>query len=236
MTLSPTVRWDQSKFDAALKMKLERLKSEKVPAAVNKTAFFVALGAFKETPKKEPFEIEAEVGKEITVRNKRGRSATIPILWVLAAKRVSKNWAETKMTRGGKLKRAVAAGGFYWRTLRKKARVILNSRERSAGFFRVGFLSIIKKLGPYVRNKSGASLSANGVKIRGVLKGDATPALPGWKPTCTIVHSAQARRDKKNGLLRIVKPALDRAMATEGRQIIEYLKQETAAELNGKIN
>lgn len=235
MTLSTTAEWDQSKFDAALKAKLERLKTEKVPRAINKTGFFVALGGLKETPKKEPFAIEADVNKQVTVTNKKGYVRSVPILWVLAAKRVAKGYAEKKMLRGENSKRSVKAGKFYLQLLRKKASTILGSRKRAAGFFRVGFLSIVKRLGPYVKNRSGSGASYGGAKLMGELKGDAKPATAGYQPTCTLIHSAQARSDRANGQLRVVKPALDRAMAKEAKQIIEYLREETAPELNGKI-
>ncbi len=239
MTLSSTYRWDQSRFDAALRQKLEACKTEKVPAAINKTGFFVSLKAMKETPKKTPFEIEAAVSKTMPVVNNRGENVEIPILWVIAAKSVGKTWPEQRMKLGEKRKRAVNVLMAYRAALRKKAKTILGSRKRAAAFLASGWLGVIKTLGMKVRGVSAPQSIFQYktlVKTRGVTKGKATPAVAGLTPTCTIENSAQAKSDKKNGLVRFGGPALQRAMDSEAQSIIDHLNEETKTVLNGKID
>lgn len=235
MTLSTGFQWEDSRFKAALGAKLEKLSREQVPAATNKTAFFVALKAMSETPKKTPFEIEASVGKTVTATNKRGDVRKLPILWILAARAVGKTWPEQRMERGLKNKRQTSAGKAYLRTLAKKAKTILGSRKRAGRFLRVGWLSVVKRLGPFVRNKSGMSYASTGARIVGQMKGNAIPATAGYAPTCTITHSAQALSDRQNGQFRLVVPALNRAMASEAKGIIDRLDEETRTTLNGAI-
>ncbi len=236
MNLATDFKWDQSKFDAALRQKLDLCKAEKVPNAINKTAFFVALRAYKETPKKEPFAIQQSVSKEVSVTNKKGQKRNMPLLWVLAAKSVSKTYQELKMTRGENRKRAVKAGKFYLQQLAKKSKTILGSRKRASGFFRVGFLSVIQTLAPFVKGKGGASYVRDGSAIRGQLKGDAKPATGGMAPTCTITNSATAKSALgRNGLFRLVAPALQRAMDAETQSILDHLSEEVNPVLNGPI-
>lgn len=220
--------WNQKPFDEALRKYLGRLKNDKVPKALNKKAFFVALRAFNATPKKEGPEIEAELAKPVTATRKDGSTGVVDILWALVAKRVGKRWPEQKMGLGIRNKTGRAnIGRAYRSALRRAAKQTVGARKRAGGFIRIGWLSVIKKLGPLVRARAGApSADMNSVRLRGALKGDAKPATPGIRPVCTIVNTAQARSEKRGGFFRIGSAALQRAFNEETADTNAYLEKE----------
>lgn len=223
---NPTT-WDQTKFDAALRSYTDRLKNEKVPKAITKKGFFIALRAFKATVRKDPFEITKDLARVVTVAD-RGRQRQVPIGWVIAAKRLGKKWHEQKMSRGIKNKTGKSnLLKLYRSALAKTFNTMLGSRKRASGFLRVGWLSVVKKLGPSVSNRGGAPAADLGsVKIRGVMKGDAKAAAAGIRPTCTLTNSAQAHSDKRYGLIRYGTPGLQEAFDLETRDTVEYLENE----------
>jgi hypothetical protein len=229
--------WNQDGFNAAIKEYLATIKGPKIPRALNKKAFFVALRAQGETPKKEAFAISTEVARVIIARRKDGSTGPVPLLWVIAAIRVGKTWAGQKMVLGEKNKRRVNIQKAYLRALAKKSDTILGSRKRSAGFLRVGWLSVIKELGPLVGYQRGnAPAPDSSVKQVGVMKGSVQPAAPGDRPSCTIINSAQSRSDRANGLIRFGAPALDRAFALETKDTNEYLEGEVLREAARRFN
>ncbi len=230
-----TAKWDQSRFDAILKAKLSELSNEKIPNALNKTAFFLAKKAREETPKKMPFEIESDVMKKVTAVNSEGETAEVPILYILAAKANKGGYAEAKMMRGIKNKRATSAGKFYLKQLTKKAKSILGSRKRASGFLKVGWSSVLKQLAPMIKGKGGVSYSwGRDERIIGQMKGSVSPASAG-NLAATITNSATAKSDRVNGLIKFGQPALDRAAAWSANDMLEHLKEETKETLNGII-
>ncbi len=238
MTISPSIRWEgQAAFNAALQAKLSTLAKDKVPAAINKTAFFVALKAMQLTPKKEPFQIEKELLKEVSATNKKGYVRKIPILWVMAAKRLGPKWPEKKLDIQAKRVRAINAQKQWRMALKKGAKSIMGGRRSAAGFLRVGWLSVVQALRTFApKSTTGAVYMADkSLKIRGAMKGTVIPAAPGTTTICKITNSASALSDRKNGLIRLGGPALQRALDAETKGIIEHLDEATRATLNGKI-
>ena len=228
--------WDQSKFDAALKEQLALLKGPKIPRALNKKGFFIALRASSETPKKEPFAISLAVSQVVTATRKDGTSGPVPLLFVLAAIRVGKKWAESKMVLGEKNRRRVNVQRAYLRALTKKADTILGSRKRSAGFLRVGWLNVVKEMAKVVGYQRGNAPAADtAVKQVGAMKGEARPATPD-RQICTITNHAQSAHDHRNGLMRYGSPALERAFAAETADINQFLIDEAVREMADRFN
>lgn len=221
-------QWDQAPFDAAIARLQKTVKEEKFPAVLNKKGFFIALRAMALTPKKEGFAIAKDLARIVTATRKDGTTGSVPIGWVIAAKRLGKVWPEQKMARGIKRKSGrEKLGRAYLAALEKTFDRMLGSRKRAAGFLRVGWLSVVKSLGPYVKSKGSAPRAdTGGSKLIGAMKGTATPARPGWTPTCVIVNSAQARSDHRNGLIRFGAPPLQKAFDLEAADITRYLEEE----------
>lgn len=233
--------WDQTQFNRTLDVYLKRLSEEKIPQALTKKAFFVALRAMSETPKVNPHKIFWELYRPITATRKEdGSTGTIPVGIAIAAKRAKKLWsykATPEHVRGGRKTKGGSPLQRAWRRLiRKKFETMVGSRQRAAGFLRVGWLAVVKKLGPQVKNKSGAPPADLSVRQRGAMKGDASPARPGWTPRAVIINSAQADTDKRNGLMAYGAPALARAFDLETADTIAYLEREALKEETAKFN
>ncbi len=218
--------FQQEKFNDALRRYLARLKNDKLPKAINKKGFFIALRAYGETPKKEPFAIAKELSRQIEVTNKQCQTRWVPLLFVLAAKRVGYKWPEQRMTANEGRKRAQSLVGIYRKALAKKAASILSGRKRAAGFLRVGWLSAMRRLSVVAGTQRPPSGDA---KLRGAMKGDATAARPSLLRV-TVTNTAQATSDRRSGLIRFGAPALNRAFAKETADIVAYLERETKAE------
>lgn len=220
--------WDQAPFNAAIARMQKTVKEEKFPAVLNKKGFFIALRAMALTPKKEGFAISKELARIVTATRKDGTTGSVPIGWVIAAKRLGKRWPELKMARGIKRKSGKEkAGRAYLAALEKTFDRMLGSRKRAAGFLRIGWLSVVKSLGPYLKNRAGApGVDTGGAKLMGAMKGSATPARASWTPTCTIINSAQARSDGRNGLIRFGTPPFQKAFDLEAADTIRFLDQE----------
>lgn len=240
--------WDQSQFDAALKRLGATLSKEKLPRAVTKKAFFVALRAIPATPKKDPSAILRELEKPVTLTayhsaatenllaatRGAGRTSVVPIGWILAAKIVGKTWPEQRMRLGEKNKSGRGnEQRAYLSAIAQKFKQIVARRKRGAGFLRVGWLSVVKLLGPFVRSRNGAPrVDTKGLQITGAMKGAAQPAKPGWLPTCRIENRAQARSDRKGGLLRYGTPGLQKAFDEETADTVQFLDREIKPEID----
>ena len=225
---------DQSKFDSTLQTYLQRLKEEKIPAALNKKAFFVTLGAYGATEMVNPHKIFWELYRPITAKRQDGSSGEVPIGFVIAAKRAHAHWA----SRVGYLmfrNRAPSYSREWQKLVTKKFTGMVGGRQRAAGFIRVGWLGVIQELGPLVARKDGRSISGPKPRMRGGMKGKATPATPGTFRV-TIENSAQAKSDKRNGLITHGAPPLQRAFDRETADMATYLEREALKEETDKFN
>jgi hypothetical protein len=229
--------WDQEKFDSAMDRYFARLDRDKLPRAINKKMFFVALRAMAATPKNDPFAISTSLSRQVMAVRKDGTTGVLPIGWIIAAKRLGKAWPERKMRLGENRKsaRRVNAARAYLSALAKLFDKMLSARKRSGRFLSVGWLSVVKDLGPAVKNKSGAPSGDNDVKLRGSLKGNAKPATAG-RLLCTIENTASARSDKRYGIVRFGEPALEKAFRDETADTDRFLEEEALKEAAEQAN
>lgn len=229
--------WNQDRFNAALKVYLDRLPQEKIPHALNKKAFFIALRAMQETPKFGPFKIAWELMRPVTARRKDGSSGSVPVGYVLAAKRASHAWVEaSEKARSRKRKSATWQQKAWVKLIERKFSTMIGARKRALGFIRIGWLSAVKQLNPYVKDKGGAPGSDSSLRLRGSMKGSASPAKPGFNSQVMMVNTAQAVSDERYGLIRFGQPALQRAFDIETADITEYLQREALKELTDQFN
>jgi hypothetical protein len=229
--------WDQSVFNRTLDHYLKRLSEEKLPGALNKKAFFIGLRAMAETPKVNPHKIFWELQRPILATRQDGSKGMIPVGYAIAAKRASGSWiAAEEKARGRKRKSGTWRQRAWRKLIQKKFETMVGGRQRATGFIRIGWLAVVKKLGPLVKDKGGAPSADMSLRQRGGPKGAAFPARPGFNPTVTISNSAQARSDKLNGLLTVGGPALDRAFASETADMVAYLEREALKEETAKFN
>jgi hypothetical protein len=229
--------WDQSRFDGAMQRYFERLHKDKLPRAINKKMFFVALRAMAATPKKDPFAISTDLSRQTTAVRKDGRTGTLPIGWIIAAKRLGKKWPERRMKLGENLKsaRRVNAKRAYLSALGKLFDKMLGGRKRSGRFMSVGWLSVVKELGPYVKNKTGAPSGDPDVKLRGSRKGNAQPAGAG-RLLCRIENTASAKSDKRFGIIRFGEPALEKAFRDETADTEKFMEEEALKQAAEQAN
>jgi hypothetical protein len=233
--------WNQDLFNRTLDSYLKHVGEDKVPHALNKKAFFVALRAIQETPKVGAFGIIWELTQPILARREDGSTGSAPIGYVIAAKRASAHWGDTSETarernRGRKRKQKAWAQKAWRQAVDKKFRAMVGGRKAAIGFLRVGWLAAVRKLGSTLKDRSGAPAEDATIRRHGDWKGDATPAKASMQPVATISNSAQARSDKRYGLGTIGGPALQRAFDAETADMNEYLEREALKEEGDKFN
>jgi hypothetical protein len=225
--------WDQQRFDLTLRDYLGRIRKDKIPNALNKKAFFIALAAMDETPMTYPLKIVSELAREVTLKRDDGSTGQAPIGYAIAAKRASKAWGAHVKT----LKRKSKLTGERWQKLvGKKFNAMLNARVASRNFIRTGWLSVIQSLAPIVKGKGGRTYDRHTVARRGSMKGFAKPAKDGWSPSVVIENTASAKSDKKYGLIRFGMPALQRAFDRETVDMAQYMNDEILKEETEKFN
>jgi hypothetical protein len=227
--------WDQSRFNETFRRYLDRLESDKIPNAINKKGYFLARRAVTTTRKKEPFQITRELGKVVMATRKDGSTGLVPVGFVVAAIRAAHNWAEAKMTRGEKNKRSVTTKRAWLMRLRKKFSSMLGGRKQAAGYMALGWHSVVMGLAPYVRNKSGQPYMQNPARAHGRPKGRVKLAVPG-SPSVMIENIAQARSEKRAGLLRLGGPDLDKAFVEETADMNRFLDEEALKEETERFN
>lgn len=232
--MNVSFKLDTSVFERSLKTYLARLPAEKIPAALNKKAFFIALRAMSETPKVPPERIQRELDQQVFAKSENGSVTAVKLGFVLAAKSASKKYRKAVATRKRKGKNWKLK---LWRkTVWQRYNRIRGARQRNAGFMRAGWLSVVKQLSPFVKSKAGAPpADRSGIKLYGS-RGNAIPAKPGWSPVVTITNSAQSLSDRHFGLITHGGPALQRAFNLETADTNAFLEREAFKELTDQFN
>lgn len=227
--------FDATVFDRTVRPLLQRLPEDKIPQALNKKMFFITLRAIPETEKTNPFKILFELRSAVTLHREDGSTNQAPVGYALAARRASKQW-NTKRDKLNARKRKVNLAREWQKFVTKKFDAMVGARTASTAFIRAGYAACVAALAPFVRSKDGKSYSRGEVRLRGAMKGTAKPARPGWSPSVTIENTAQAKSDKKFGLIKHGTPGLQKAFDKEMADWIPYLEKEVLKEEVEKFN
>lgn len=236
--MSESFQWDQSRFDATLKECLLAHESRVWPKLINKKGFFVASGAIPETPRVDAARIEADLAKLVYTRQGGGPPRQVELGYALAAKKASEGWTGSK--RFQKLVRMNRAGGrgatpemeaAAWQAEVKAQRGrITGARKAAAGFIRLGWVYVMKALGP----SSGLRFypgQGDAARPRGPTpKGLAEPAREG-RLQVTITNTAHALSEHRGGFERLGYPALQRSMEKENESMARHMAEDMEPEI-----
>ncbi len=228
-------RLDTTVFDKTVRPLLQRLPEDKIPQALNKKMFFVSLRAIQETERTNPFKILFELRRPVTLKREDGSTDEAPIGYALAAMRASKQWGARRGALSQR-KRRVNLTREWQKFVTKKFDAMAGARKASTSFIRAGWAGVVAALSPFVRSKDGKSYQRSELKPRGAMKGSAKPARPGWSPVVSVENTAQAKTDKKLGLVKHGSPGLQKAFDKEMADWIPYLEKEVLKEEVEKFN
>lgn len=238
------VKLRMDEFNRVYRRKLELTKRGLAETA-NKTAFFVARRACRETPRADRSEILAEIGvvgkREIAQKisyTKKGkiRKGGLVKENVYAGEDESglnsnaERIIRARIQRGLPLPRRVEkiTGGKQpgVTEIRAAVKAFVGSALSAVGDVASGWLPAIKTLANLMKEGAGQA-AARGVKQFGKDQGRAEPARPGISPIAVIENSVQNRlaRDP-NFLVEKGLPALQAAIDYEAGKILEYVKRK----------
>lgn len=222
---------DTRKFDATLDKYLNRLKVEDWPRAINKKLFFVARGAMHYSPRAEQGRIVGDLLiRTINARRKDGSTGTVPLGYVLAAKRASKKWTSGVAFQEAVTRQTFGRGGAALETWRgfvaSEYEKLEGSRLRGAGFLKVGWLSVMTEVRSLAGLQFGGLQGEAGVRLVGRLKSRVQIAKPGTFIGAIGVHLAKAEWDKRDGQFTKGSPALERALSDEEASMSKHMEDE----------
>ncbi len=202
------------------------------PQLVNRKGYFIALGAYQETPAVAALQIDLELNRMVTAHRLDGSADRAAIGHIMAAKRGSKNYTGTAQWQRA-AKRELAqelggrgSGGDYrsaWRkTVRDEARRLYGGRKATVGFLRAGFISIVYGLAPFV-GYSRPSFSSGDTKVRGSVKGTVIHLATSDDLNVVIENRAHSRTETAGGFERIGGAALQRAFDREDASMVKHM-------------
>ena len=231
--MAETFQWDQSRFDSTLKEYLLQHESSVWPKLINKKGFFVASGAIPETPRVDKARIDSDLAKLVYTRQGQGSGPPVQVElgYALGAKRAALTWGGSK-----RFQRAVRSQAFgrgtagteaaAWQAEIKAQRGrITGARKSAAGFIRLGWVYVMKGLGPATGLTYYPGMG-EAARARGpTAKGSVQIAREG-NLNVTITNTAHALKEHRGGFERIGYPALQRSMEKENASMKEHMEKE----------
>jgi len=218
-------------FNAALR-KYAELSKRTLPEIINRKAYFIARRAVFETPKASRVEIRQKLGR-ISKRN--GQLKLVRLSWA---------WRRDMPMAEAIIRARFHRDGKPQPTKDQVQELMIQlilARTRSIAYFKSGWLPAIQKLEAFVKSKFGAARRDRDARVKGRLKGNATPARPGWRPKATIENAtgvggkldSGAKRGK--ALEKYGTPALQRAIDFETRGTLQEIdrRMKAAAKASG---
>ena len=199
-------------FQSVLREYMKRTKRT-LPTILNTKGYYIATFARFHTEKVAAKDIRQELSAPSKL------SPTLTVAEVIALKRLR---AKKQKIGPGDLKAA--------------AKALTAARLRSRGFLASGWLSSIKSLSPYAKQKSRApKFSISKSRQFGRPKGYGIPARESWNPTSEIANTADSKHDKTGALIKYGQPPFERAWADEIRSMRVFIEQEIQKE-NERVN
>ena len=241
-----TLRVDTHELNEALRS-FSEVSRRTLPEICNKKALFIARRALWGTHKTDPESIRADLGRLVpaTRITKKGKTiaykkielargsaqgnenAPLAAL-ILHAQLGMKGRPEESPFKGKSLSAGRAA-------MTKAIRAFIAARLRSTAYLASGWLPAIKSLSGIVTDKRGQPYIGHSVKQFGRTKGEATPAIEGWRPVATISNEAGFTDEQARAMAVFGEPALARAFQEETVDTIQETERrlKEAAEKSG---
>lgn len=220
------VRVDTRELNEALR-RYSEVSRRTLPEICNKKALFISRRALWATHKTDPESIRSDLGRLVpatrltktgkTIATKKlelargsaqgNENAPLAAL-ILHAQLGMKGRPEESPFKGKSLSAGRAA-------MTKAIRKFIAARLRSIAYLASGWLPAIKTLSAIVTDKRGQPYIGSSVKQVGRPKGEATPALEGWRPVATISNEAGFTDEQARAMGVFGEPALAQAFEEE---------------------
>jgi hypothetical protein len=232
--MASNFEWTQVQFNQTLGQLLSECETEAWPRFLNRKAFFLALRNIPLDPMVEAEQILTAMDTGITVD-----SRAVKMGYVLAAKKASRIWrGGSSYTKGGskaqlhfkqqRTKRGLSDLRAWRKELGAALKRIVRGRMSARGFMRIGWVSVLKQLAPFIGESYNRGYSAG--KLHGNTKAIVDPAASG-KLAVTIENAAHAKSEKRGGFMSLGEPPLEQAMLAE----LGYMEEHMGKEMNPAI-
>lgn len=218
--------WDQRAFDEALTMYMKVTKRTVVDV-VNTKLFFIARKATLFTHHARASQIQAELGRLVTVRatTRTGRTVRRRELELTPSRDHAAPLAALIVQ---KRRREAGQPGLTGSELESAIRTMIAARLRSVRFLKVGWLWPIRFLEKFAKFKSEGSGQDREARQYGQPKGRAIAATEANGQIGMMENFANAKNDDDNALQRFGEPGLQRAFDEEQASMIQYIEQKMA--------
>lgn len=257
--------WDQSRFNEALRLAMER--TSRTPAlAVNTAAYFVSRAWIREMPKASIEKIDTELGTATNLTRiksgKRFRKAkkdqtfkggrmgrdhtTVPLAALIINARAKPGSRYNEITKNRYARASSPFKGVSREAGAALMRMAINrmikTRHSSSAFLKSSIIPVIKELERFVSPKyrRGAPLMDNTAKQRGVDKGGAEAANDEWNTFATIqsdIGAVGVLAERMNtALWQHGAPALQRAFDQEADRQLKYVADKELQEMAKAFN
>ena len=173
-----------------------------LPVIVNTKAYYIARRAVRETPLAKKSDIKRFI-------NLKSGSVAGRIINKRRGKRGEK--------------------GLYGDMMSAAVETMLAARLRSRAFIKSGWLMAVKALAPYAEKISVPSMGGGEVRVAGVPKGGAEPARESfsvWSVKAKIFNTVMAKWDRREGVVNVAIPALERAFKAEEQSMRDYIERK----------
>ncbi len=225
MASGVTFKIDRREFDKTLR-KYRELSKRTPEQIVNTKAFYICRRAVLETPKAAKEHVQSDLGKFVEVFrgvSKTGKTISRRKLVLVHGDKGAPLAALILNSRRGKKDEP----GLYGAAMKRAIRGMLSARMASIAFIKSGWLPAIKALLP-LADKRGAPPAERGPKQIGpTAKGEAIPAKgQRWNAKAIIVNMANARHDAHGTLVKLGRPALQKAFNAEERSMRKYIEDK----------
>ena len=235
-------KWNQDKFDRALNACIQ-ISHRDAANVINAHALYIAFSAQNFTPKADKMNIGRSLSNLIYdfKATRKGASRRLKTKTVYTGAGGASAQAPVVALMINKKRGEQGRPGLFGRDMAAEVRTFIASRQRTVAFLKSGWSPAIKALKSRVPYKfRGAAKEKETVKVMGVAKGRALPALPGDQPKCTIENfvgmAGPGGSHHNAGLVRFGQPAFERAFQQETSSMMEHLKKELGESAFAEFN
>lgn len=200
-----TAKVDVTAFNAIFKQYLKFSRRE-LADSLNAKMYYITCNATNTTHKVEKQTIEADLRKPSKV------NPNVPLAAILV---------NAERARKGKK-------GLWGAKMAKAMETLINVKKRAATFVASSWISAIKDLAPYVRQKAGYRKNAL-TKIRGKSRGGAMPARDPNKAVQKVTSWVDIKQDIGQRGTSVLTEGMQQAFNREAKSMIEYINKKLGA-------